>query len=1058
MPRKSNIEVAKDSALVLVAQNNKLHPTTSAKYVRSIINAVKIDKVNSIINELNAIKSGSTAEAFRKSEFEKAEAKRQEKIQLSSKQVLNNNIIKQNTVIMTSTVNKNFNWLTHEMQIRKIKRETLQNKNILFSHQVKYYVDDKLKPEISNITFFTIDEIKKPLYEKVKFRNSAGEYGWLPKDEINFYRKKAKVEFITTAYNKIDSKIYKSVYGEQLYQFNDSGTCVYDAFYNFFENKLINSPKDKKVKSIFNKLVTQKDKYAKAYTDKNIHEIGQLCSTRITIVDLINRENKTFNDNSRNYYNIELINSKYNHLELLKDPSDYIEVDKEKYNEIKNESNFYIERMGKLITPNQTYSVIKSEFRTIYDEWKQQTNYNKYYINTNSDTFRFIQNYDYTLHTFFDNSMIIDNNLYSEIDQKKAYYNCTIKENNNLYVGFPSGSFVTVSNITNQQFTEMTNNNLIGFFECVVVSHLKNSYHSDYLGFSIGSKHVLTTVQILFLQQYIQFDFINACYSPSVDIQFNEKFLEKEETVTFTEIEDDFIDVKYEAISHYCKAFGLMLHHSCFTETKIKPYNEDVKYYKIINNESKHTYRLDDGTIKIIDTIDEPKNYTHFAYFMNSYCKTQNLKVMYENNIDQIVGVKVDSIVYKKNYDIIYDKSIFRPKETKIDFLNIIFNSDYSGSSTVDLKDAIQDNYNIDLDFGTEQTESIIDTTSKYGINYNTVDDCYEKLFFRSYFIEKSNNINFGSSFLQTKEIITNRNILINGAGGSGKTFSIINSGINQKNILYTSFCWDLIEGQQTKSNNNIIGSSFQKVLGIKCEEMKNNNIKYIIVDELTLMDTNILEQLCDKFKHCFIFLIGDVESDGFFYQCSINPDSVIVPDEFKYKLQIVTYTKSYRFNEELNNRLIMLRKFMYDNKDNYLRNTLIKEYVYKNFSECLKNKEDIIFSDNDVGISGTNDLGEKSDGLTSYFVNEKNVTPQIFIKKTDLYKGLLKGRRLASIPDHSNYELKLFKTIHSFQGLDLTNDNKIIIGIKNNFDYNLFYTALSRARRIDQINIITNV
>jgi hypothetical protein len=1009
MPRKSNIEVAKDSALVLVAQNNKLHPTTSAKYVRSIINAVKIDKVNSIINELNAIKSGSTAEAFRKSEFEKAEAKRQEKIQLSSKQVLNNNIIKQNTVIISSTVNKNFNWYTHEVEIRKIKRQTIQNKNILFSHQVKYYVDNKLKPEISNITFFTIDEIKNPLYEKVKFRNSAGEYGWLPKDEINFYRKKAKVEIITTAYNKIDSKIYKSVYGEQLYQFNDSGTCVYDAFYNFFENKHINSPKDKKVKSIFNKLVTQKDKYAKAYTDKNIHEIGELCSTRITIVDLINRENKTFNDNSRNYYNIELINSKYNHLELLKDPSDYIEVDKEKYNEIKNESNFYIERMGKLITPNQTYSIIKSEFKIIYDEWKQQTNYNKYYINTNSDTFRFIQNYDYTLHTFFDNSMTIDNNLYSEIDQKKAYYNCTIKENNNLYVGFPSGSFITVSNITNQQFTEMTNNNLIGFFECFVVSHLKNSYHSNFLGFSIGSKHVLTTVQILFLQQYIQFDFINACYSPSVDITFNEKFLEKE---------DD--------ISHYCKTFGLMLHQSSFTETKIKPYNEDVNYYKIINNETKQTYRLDDGIIKIIDTVDEPKNYIHFAYFMNSYCKTQNLKVMYENDIDQIVGVKVDSIVYKKNYDIIYDKSIFRPKETKIDFLADESNNDYC-----------------DLDFGIDIESS--DRTKLFS-------------FFRSFFIEKSNNINFGSSFLQTKEIITNRNILINGAGGSGKTFSIINSGINQKNILYTSFCWDLIEGQQTKSNNNIIGSSFQKVLGIKCEEMRNNNIKYIIVDELTLMDTKVLEQICDKFKHCFIFLIGDVESDGFFYQCSINQNSVIVPDEFKYKLQIVTYFKSYRFNDELNNRLIMLRKHMYENKDNYLRNTLIKQYVYKNFSECLKNKEDIIFSDCDVGISGANDLGEKSDGLTEYFVNEKNIKPQIFIKKTDLYKGLLKGRRLASIPDHSNYELKLFKTIHSFQGLDLTNDNKIIIGIKNNFDYNLFYTALSRARRIDQINIITNV
>jgi hypothetical protein len=480
--------------------------------------------------------------------------------------------------------------------------------------------------------------------------------------------------------------------------------------------------------------------------------------------------------------------------------------------------------------------------------------------------------------------MTIDNNLYSEIDQKKAYYNCTIKENNNLYVGFPSGSFITVSNITNQQFTEMTNNNLIGFFECVVVSHLKNSYHSNYLGFSIGSKHVLTTVQILFLQQYIQFDFINACYSPSVDITFNEKFLEKEETVTFTEIEDDFIDVKYESISHYCKAFGLMLHQSSFTQTIIKPYNEDVNYYKIINNNTKHTYRLDDGTIKIIDTIDEPKNYIHFAYFMNSYCKTQNLKVMYENDIDQIIGVKVDSIVYKKNYDIIYDKSIFRPKETKIDFLTEEF---YAQKET--------NNDYCDLDFDIESN----DKTKIFS-------------FFRSYFIEKSNNINFCSSFLQTKEIITNRIILVNGAGGAGKSHSIIHSGLNQKNILYTSFCWDLIEGQQTKSNNNIIGSSFQKILGINCEEMKNNNVKYVMGDELTLMDTKVLEQLCEKFKHCFIFLIGDVDADGFFYQCSINPDSVIVPNEFKYKLQIVTYTKSYRFNDELNNRLNIETKKIY--------------------------------------------------------------------------------------------------------------------------------------------------
>ncbi len=51
--------------------------------------------------------------------------------------------------------------------------------------------------------------------------------------------------------------------------------------------------------------------------------------------------------------------------------------------------------------------------------------------------------------------------------------------------------------------------------------------------------------------------------------------------------------------------------------------------------------------------------------------------------------------------------------------------------------------------------------------------------------------------------------------------------------------------------------------------------------------------------------------------------------------------------------------------------------------------------------------------------------------------------------------EAKLFKTIHSFQGLDLTENNKIVISINFNFDYNLYYTALSRARRSEQIMLI---
>jgi hypothetical protein len=80
---------------------------------------------------------------------------------------------------------------------------------------------------------------------------------------------------------------------------------------------------------------------------------------------------------------------------------------------------------------------------------------------------------------------------------------------------------------------------------------------------------------------------------------------------------------------------------------------------------------------------------------------------------------------------------------------------------------------------------------------------------------------------------------------------------------------------------------------------------------------------------------------------------------------------------------------------------------------------------------------------------------PQFYIKETKKEKGQLKGQLLLEIPKHDNYEMKLFKSIHSFQGLDLNENNNIIIFINDNFDYNLYYTALSRARRLDQIKII---
>jgi hypothetical protein len=128
-------------------------------------------------------------------------------------------------------------------------------------------------------------------------------------------------------------------------------------------------------------------------------------------------------------------------------------------------------------------------------------------------------------------------------------------------------------------------------------------------------------------------------------------------------------------------------------------------------------------------------------------------------------------------------------------------------------------------------------------------------------------------------------------------------------------------------------------------------------------------------------------------------------------------------------------------------------DYINIHFKNNFKNKEDVIFDDKTVGISDLNDT-KLDNELTNYFIG-KGTNPQYYIKETK--NGQYRGARINELPTHNNYECKLFKTIHSFQGLDLKQDEKIVISNKKNFDKNLWYTAFSRARRLDQIIILNN-
>jgi hypothetical protein len=977
--------------------------------IKTIVSAEKAIRKIRITNKGQVYKSSVNAQQKVVQQLDQFKTKKETK-------KLEQNFVKQRVIKLDDDKinNQGYGYLTNKIEFDRIRK---QAPNCYYVQDVKYYNNNGQlinQGIFKNVVFdyvFTGTKNYKDFIKVVDMKMSVdgSDGNYRPRVLINeedkeFNTGELSYTIITTTAYKKETKDLK-VDLNQIYKDADTGHCVYDAFLNYFESK---KDINRNAKAIYNKLCSPNGLLLKkSYTDDNINEIASFCNSTLKIRDIINGNDKDFKNDYARFY-VELLNTKYNHLDLLQHTYNEIEEveNSEKLFDIKKNAKFYIEKSGLLITLDKTYKVKSDEFNDVFTEWKNENNFNELYIYENSDEYNMIYQYDNNLHTFF-NNFEVDDKLYNEVDLKKAYFNYSDINYNEFYNGVPSGSFINIKcddKFTIETFNELYNNKLIGYFEVKINKHLDKSDHFKVLGLSIGSNHVFTSAQINLLKKYIDFQFINASYAPSVHIPFNSKFLNKDAN----------------GLKHYCKAYGLMLKNSSVIDITIKPLQNDTKYYNTIDNEMYDIYKVD-GLVKICYKNKQNKTFAHIAHYIHSYTRNLIINQILNMDINDVFGVKLDSIVVKKSAVFDFNESIFGIKKANIESMlkNICCSSG--------------------LDYGLDDVDVVQYSSSHYKPYFSSCD---------------SDRIEFKESFLYSGDIIKNRIMFIGGAGGSGKTSSLLRN-LRNENVCYTSSCWNLIQGQKIKYDG-LLGFSIPNLTGscagYKTEKIRCNNIKYILIDELTLIDKKDVLKICDEYKNCFIFLLGDIEDNGFFYQCSLPTIKVIKPTDLN--CQYIKYTKSYRFDNELKNKLDLLREQMKLNNNNNDKLKIITQYVKNNFSGCFYNKENINFNDSDIGISAINDYENNDNELTNYFI-EKGVKPQYFIKTTNKNKGQLKGQQLDNKPDHSNYECKLFKTIHSFQGLDLNDDNKIIISITKNFDYNLFYTALSRARRLNQIVLL---
>jgi hypothetical protein len=116
------------------------------------------------------------------------------------------------------------------------------------------------------------------------------------------------------------------------------------------------------------------------------------------------------------------------------------------------------------------------------------------------------------------------------------------------------------------------------------------------------------------------------------------------------------------------------------------------------------------------------------------------------------------------------------------------------------------------------------------------------------------------------------------------------------------------------------------------------------------------------------------------------------------------------------------------------------KELLKINFMKLFKDRyfktDKIIFGDNDIGICHRDDT-KKNNELTKHFI-ENGAKPQYFIKTTNIYKNELRGRKIENETITDNNEMKLFKTVHSFQGRELNDEQKIFLAGVNSDLYKL--------------------
>lgn len=292
---------------------------------------------------------------------------------------------------------------------------------------------------------------------------------------------------------------------------------------------------------------------------------------------------------------------------------------------------------------------------------------------------------------------------------------------------------------------------------------------------------------------------------------------------------------------------------------------------------------------------------------------------------------------------------------------------------------------------------------------------------------------------------------LFAGGGGSGKS----HYAATIRNMLYVAPMWSMCVDFKMKYNNKFVLTPYQ-ALGTNGARAFFDTTSWrpgtMYCDEATMLEHSVYTMLTTMpaAKHVRMIFGGDVDDIGRPFQTTFK-DMMDVS-----KLKRKNFDEDHRC--EKGDPLIQLkkdvRKFMYEN---YGDTTKLISYVKELLKDRIISRERVIemYDIEDWILTGTVESYKRWTELLADTGEKYIVTDH---KSTDVYAAL-NGEDIALNGDIIYYdngrcEMRHAFTIHSAQGKTIAN-NVFIDMERLDFDYCLLYTALSRAKKLDQIYLV---